>query len=390
MAAIELSDTIGTIYEASLEPARWYDTVARVVEFVGGERGMVGLTDLATGRADASYFYRMDPELMRRWGEEFDFEDPWADRMIGVREGEVGRACDLMPYEEVRTKPVFREIVEPVGAHDTCWTAIAKNRLRAGWLSAFQGKERGPFPRESVEKMAFLAPHLVRSARTHTRFAELGAQSRSNEAALDTLSFALLTCRFDGRLVTANRRAEDLLRSARILQLASGRLQCATDSQTSALRGLIAAASATADGDEAGGGGTMLVRPASAAASPLVVIVGPISRRLAGDCLPGAGGTPATALIIVSDPEQPMTIAEGVLAELYGFTPKETQVALALARGGSTDAYAAAAGVSIETARWYVKQVMAKASARRQGELVSLLHRTLDPTLLANSDDPTT
>lgn len=324
MAAIELSDTIGTIYEASLVPARWYDTVARVVEFVGGERGMVGLTDLTTGRDDASYFYRMDPELMRRWGEEYDFEDPWADRMVGVSEGEVGRACDLMPYEEVRTKPVFREIVETVGVHDTCWTASAKNRLRVGWLSAFQGKERGPFPRESVEKMAFLAPHLVRSARIHTRFAELGVRDRSNEGALDALSFALFTCRSDGGLVTANRRAEDLLRTARVLRLASGGLECADHKETSALRGLIAAASETALGDAAAGGGTMLIHAAAGESRPMVAMVGPISERLEGDSLPGTSGRAATALLIVSDPERPMNLAEGVLAELYGFTPKET------------------------------------------------------------------
>jgi len=390
MVAPDLSDTIGTIYEASLEPARWYDTVARVVEFVGGERGMVALTDLTTGQDDASYFYRLDAELMRRWGEEYGFEDPWADRMVGVSEGEVGRGCDLMPYEQVRTKRVYQEIAEPVGAHDTCWAAIAKNGLRVGWLSAFQGKEKGPFPRESVEKMAFLAPHLVRSARIHTRFAELGARDRANEAALDALSFALLTCRSDGGLVTANRSAEALLRSAKTLRLASGRLACANHEQTSALRGLIAAASETALGDAAAGGGSMLVHAAAGASSPMVTMVGPISARLEGECLPQTSGTAATAMLIVSDLQRPMNLAEGVLAELYGFTPKETQVAIALARGDSTASYAAAAGLSLETARWYVKQVMAKAGTRRQGELVSLLHRTLDPTSLIGPQDART
>lgn len=65
-------------------------------------------------------------------------------------------------------------------------------------------------------------------------------------------------------------------------------------------------------------------------------------------------------------------------------------MAVALARDDSTNAYAATAGVSIETARWYVKQVMAKAGVRRQGELVSMLHRTLDPTSLVGPGDSTT
>ena len=374
-----LINALETIYEASLDPERWYDTVEQVVGYVGGERGMVGLTDPVTGEADASYFYRLDPDLMQRWSDEYGNEDPWADRMVGLSEGEIGRGSDLMTLEEVRSREVYREIVEPVGAHDTCWTCIAKNRLRVGWLSAFQGKDRGPFPQESVEKMAVLAPHLVRAARIHTRFAQLEMRDRANEAALDSLSFALLTCRPDGQLVTANAKAADLLRGGKIVRLQGGRLECSRPTVTTALRTLIEAASRTAEGGDGLGGGTALLPPRERG-QPMVAIVSPISARLDESCLPTSDARSATALVIISDPDRPMDVAEGVLSELWGFTPRETHLAVALSRGKSIEDYAEEAGLAIGTTRGYVKQLRAKTGTHKQGALVSLLNRTLDPT----------
>jgi DNA-binding CsgD family transcriptional regulator len=61
-------------------------------------------------------------------------------------------------------------------------------------------------------------------------------------------------------------------------------------------------------------------------------------------------------------------------------TPAETQLAIALFKGQSVEAYAKEAGISINTARWYVKQIYAKTGVKRQTELVGMLlkcHRHL-------------
>jgi DNA-binding CsgD family transcriptional regulator len=60
------------------------------------------------------------------------------------------------------------------------------------------------------------------------------------------------------------------------------------------------------------------------------------------------------------------------LAEL-GLTPAETRLAIALFKGQSVDAYADEAAISINTARWHVKQIYAKTGVKRQTELIHLL-----------------
>jgi len=60
------------------------------------------------------------------------------------------------------------------------------------------------------------------------------------------------------------------------------------------------------------------------------------------------------------------------LAQL-SLTPAETRLAIALFKGQSVEAYAKEAAISINTARWYVKQIYAKTGVKRQAELIHML-----------------
>jgi DNA-binding CsgD family transcriptional regulator len=60
------------------------------------------------------------------------------------------------------------------------------------------------------------------------------------------------------------------------------------------------------------------------------------------------------------------------LAKL-SLTPAETRLAVALFKGQSVEAYAKEATISINTARWHVKQIYAKTGVKRQTELIQML-----------------
>ena len=61
------------------------------------------------------------------------------------------------------------------------------------------------------------------------------------------------------------------------------------------------------------------------------------------------------------------------IESVRGLTPAEAGLAQALAAGQSLHEYADAAHVTCETARWRLKQVLAKTDTHRQAELVRLL-----------------
>jgi DNA-binding CsgD family transcriptional regulator len=59
--------------------------------------------------------------------------------------------------------------------------------------------------------------------------------------------------------------------------------------------------------------------------------------------------------------------------EKLALTRAELRLAVALFHGRSVEGYAKEAGISINTARWHVKQIYQKAGVRRQTELIHLL-----------------
>jgi DNA-binding CsgD family transcriptional regulator len=76
------------------------------------------------------------------------------------------------------------------------------------------------------------------------------------------------------------------------------------------------------------------------------------------------------ALLLISDPERAVQLPTDHLARTFGLTGAEAKLAAALATGTSLTDYADAARITIGTARWYLKQALAKTGAHRQSELV--------------------
>lgn len=65
-----------------------------------------------------------------------------------------------------------------------------------------------------------------------------------------------------------------------------------------------------------------------------------------------------------------------LLGDLFGLTPSEARLALALARGATLADAADALGLTIETARTYSKQLFAKTDSRGQPDLIRRLYST--------------
>lgn len=373
-----LVDAIGVIYEAGLEEDRWGDVLESVVHTVGGQRGMLGLTDAVVGNAEFFHTYGLDPAVLHRWDEEFGQEDPWADRVAGLQEGDVVRGIDLFTFEELLEKRVYREIAEPLGARDVLASIVAKNRLRVGWVNAYDEKRAEGFSDESVYVMARLTPHLQRATRLHAQFVELRTREDASTAALDALDFGVVACDDDGRIVHMNRWAEERIEAGDGLRVQQSRLLTPDLAATERLRELLRRCSATASLAGGEGGGALLLSRHRADARPYTAFVVPLSRRRELS-LRFAPTPQAVSLVVVMDPEQDISSPTGVLRELYGFTAAEATMALTLANGGTVDDYADRFRVKRETARWHLKRVLAKTNAGKQGRLVSMLLRALAP-----------
>ena len=104
----------------------------------------------------------------------------------------------------------------------------------------------------------------------------------------------------------------------------------------------------------------------------LNAFVMPLPRRATALSLDVGAPSPA-ALVIVTDPETLPRAPAAIVQRLYGLTPAEAALAQALAAGKTLQEHAQEAHLTCETARWRLKQILAKTDTHRQAELVRLL-----------------
>ncbi|MFG3437290.1 response regulator transcription factor [Nonomuraea sp. NPDC047897] len=88
-------------------------------------------------------------------------------------------------------------------------------------------------------------------------------------------------------------------------------------------------------------------------------------------CLSGPGGRPGPVALVI-EPATPADLA-GIVAQAFGLTPREFEVARLVAGGLSTAEIAAALVISPHTVRGHLKAVFGKAGISSRGELVATL-----------------
>jgi DNA-binding CsgD family transcriptional regulator len=133
------------------------------------------------------------------------------------------------------------------------------------------------------------------------------------------------------------------------------------------LRKSIAEAIAISESHAVPGGAALNVRRGPGV-RPYALVVGPGASAVAA-----SPTRIASAVVLIGDPDSGLGSAEAVAVQVYGLTPSEARLACAVASGESLESYAKARGIAVATARWTMKQTLAKTGTRRQADLVRLL-----------------
>lgn len=83
-------------------------------------------------------------------------------------------------------------------------------------------------------------------------------------------------------------------------------------------------------------------------------------------------------VVCIRETERVVTCGESVLAQLYGLTQREGEIAIAIANGQSLREIAIASGRSERTVRNHLQGIFAKTQTNRQAELAKLIVRSVD------------
>jgi DNA-binding CsgD family transcriptional regulator len=187
-------------------------------------------------------------------------------------------------------------------------------------------------------------------------------------AAIDHLTTGMLIVDAFGTVLEANAAARALLNEGNGFVRSSRRLSAVAPESRARLGALLASVGRIDSDTSVPHSGGVLAIQRGPGRRPLQLRVTPLGIGSSHATHPGAN-----ALVLVSDPERLVVAPAAALAEAFGLTPAEARVAEKVARGHSADEISDATGTTRETARTYLKRLMAKVGASRQADLVRLL-----------------
>jgi len=370
--AYELSNLIGDIYDAALEPDLWPAALEKVSAFVGCDTAVLAHRDLSNRATDFTYFCNSDHETRKAYDSTYIKLDPTYIGFNLTPIGEPVSTTDCIPLEDFLQTRFYKEFAAPRDWVDSCGLVLDRSAASATVLCMIRTRKSG-FVDDALRRRARLvAPHLRRSALIGAQLAQQTRKADTLDAAFDSLAAGVFLIESSGRIAHMNSAGIALVDRGDLLQVIGGRLMACDRSSNINLHQLL---STIDKGDAAA--------DVQGVAMPLSTLSG---ERFAVHMLPLASksrrrvaGGQADAVIFVTKASIDALSPPRIIANAYRLTPTELRVLLAIVEVGGVPEVAATLGVAEGTVKSHLKGVYAKTGATRQADLVKLVAGYANP-----------
>lgn len=376
----QFSALVGRIYECSLDPEGWPDTLAQVSGWLGVTRSLL-YTPLHTlqngGQAIA---HGLSHQALDAYQEHYHRFDVWTQAGVRrklMRQGKCVLGTDLVPISELEATPMFREFLNPHDILHLMTAVVFDGRTEDTLpmvLAHYRGKREGAFEEADRHKLQLLLPHLSRAMGIMFRLREANHQTAATLAALDRLHVAVMLIGSDGRIVFANRAALRVLEEEDGLSLRQKtgktgmRLYAAhSKTQEHIERSIRQCLAHEASAVSHFGVDLAVPRPSGRPHFSLRFSALPESNEF------GQGIAFPRAVVFLSDAGESIAAAPNILGRLLGLTPAEARLASALLHGDNLATTAAKLNISINTAKTQLQAIYGKVGVDNRTKLVRLV-----------------
>ncbi|WP_340588451.1 helix-turn-helix transcriptional regulator [Erythrobacter alti] len=324
-----------TCEAAAFGDTAWTDVLKQVAASMGGIRGiLLGGND--AGSYSYSCTFNIDEDVARSYNHHYNRFDPRAAPSMRVPVGETRLGQALVPNSSIAKTEYFDAISRAGDIADSVFGVIS-NDLEMGrrTISLQRGFSQEFFGRNEAAKLRELLPALDAAMRNSLRVTRALADDRGGSDIL----YGLLDPSLDLHLLAGGEPGSQYRFGK--CEIAGGRLVCGN-------REIMAAIRHAAERARQGISTTLRHGSASFRFDPV---------------------PPAIAWYCAGSDQVFLTIAREVSAgqhdfaifgESFGLTPKEALVLDSLAQTDTVPQAAQILGISVETARWHVKNICAK------------------------------
>ena len=354
-----MSSVMARLGDAVVDPTAWTDIMTSICEAAGATGAVLLQSDVRTPDVPrtASTEEMVQLYFAHNWHEQ-DSRAPGVPRAMA---GEVITDQDLLTPEQIRSDPMYNEVLYPFGFK---WFAgIGFWADSAPWVLTLQRTgEEGHFDARETRLLAQLGPRLTETATLSTAVGRIALASMTG--ILDRVRQPAVALDRAGLVIDRNEAADagfdaDIRIRDRRLIVRDKAAQARLDQVVDLIRAAPERAALPIE--------PILIRRAHK--GPVVLRVLPIDGA-ARNVFLGA----RAMLVFVNLTPRAMP-EPGMIAQAFGLTPAEARLVALLAGGLSIADAAERLGIVRDTARNQLKSAFAKTGTHRQPELVNLVLR---------------
>ncbi|MDN5000130.1 helix-turn-helix transcriptional regulator [Bradyrhizobium sp. GCM10027634] len=360
-----LSELIGLVYDAALDPALWPRALAQACLFVGGSSGSLFWHDAATEQSAALHMFNEDPHYTKLYFEKYLPLNPCFPAGAFIEAGLVWGSTDLIPFEEIVETRFYTEWMKPQGIIDALGANLEKSATSASVLAVRMHEKDGLADSEDRRRLGLIVPHFQRAVSIGRLFDQSKAVQLILTQVLDNVSAAVFLVGPGARIAFANAPGRLMLDESTILTQRNAALAATAPEAQRALRDALLAAER---GHSAvGGGGPILISTPLGRWFANVLPLTSGDRQRTGELYSAV----AAVFINKSSPASPPPLE--ALAKLYKLTASEIRVVDAVMKVSGVKALAELLGLTQATIKTHLHNVFRKTGTARQSELVKLI-----------------
>jgi DNA-binding CsgD family transcriptional regulator len=367
----KLSALIGLLYESALDEQLWegmaervakaFDAPSAVIKINQPDQDSVDILQMTDNFAVAA----SDPA----WADHWHRHDRWVQEVNRRKlKGAVNNAA-LMSDAELTSTSFYNEWLRPLMIHSVVGAVVPMGPKDHGVIGIHRPHGSAHFEQDDLRRLNALIPHLQLALRLrrHLHSTHLGMQAL--DQALDAVRLAIVAVDHESKVLFANKAAEAMLKESGHLTVQAGRLCARPIKDDAELRHQIRAASHLTPNST-----PCVMRLGQGGPSPVSLAFVPLTHK--AHELNSHG---LATLVLIRGLDDSTDKAAEALRHLFGLTPAEARVTIALAQGQGLEEIATHYSIGIGTVRTHLKNAMSKTATNRQPQLVALVWHSVGP-----------
>jgi DNA-binding CsgD family transcriptional regulator/PAS domain-containing protein len=357
---------VDRLYDAVADLDRWPTFLEGATVLFGARGAQVGHFDLVNSRLSFSIVHGYDWSAahMQRY-ERLMGEDPRLPYFSANPFKPIHCRMSLTD-EQLHASRVYKEVLSVGGVEYSLGVNLVEDNRTLTYFLVLRDRTQPRFNDQDCELMAVLIPHLSRALKLQRDLGLIEFGKSVAFDALDSMALGIVIIDSDARVKFCNQAAREIADAKDGLRIVAQRLVIdGTDGEGVRVRAQRLIRSAQS-GTPPSGDAFLVNRPSGAEAySVLVSSLWGNQLRFGWSML-----NEPLAIVYIRDPNRPEETRSETLQRLYGLTPSQARLAELLATGCSLTDAAKGLGITVVSARQYLKLIFQKTSTHRQAELI--------------------